>query len=129
MPEQPPLGHFAFEEQTRQLLEHVPPSPQLCFEIAQLRAAVHAVQLLVEKLVDQHDAKERKESFKNKLGAKGAHNTNDNNNRNDNNNSTNKTSQESSFNSLDLDNVNPESDLSGSDLDNPVVNKKRESRD
>ena len=119
LPERSPFGHLALEEQNRQLLEHVPPSPQLCFEIAQLRAAVHAVQLLVQKLVDQHDAKERKESFKNKLGAKGAHNTNDNNsnNRNNNKNSTNKTSQESSFNSLDLDNANPESDLSGSDLD------------
>ena len=120
LPELLPPKHFAFEEQTRQLLEHVPPSLQLFQEIAQLRAEVHAVRFLVQKLVAKDTAKE--ESFKNKLGAKGAHNTNknDNNNNknNNNNNSTNNIAcQESSFNSKDLDNDNPESDLSGSDLD------------
>ena len=52
------------------------------------------------------------------------HKPNNNNNNNNNNNktnnkdnSTNTASQESSFSSLDLDNDNPESTFSGSDLD------------
>ena len=116
LPEKPSPKHFAFEEQTKQLLEHVPPSPQLCHEIAQLRAEVRALQLLVQELVGKYDAKEEERSFKEELGAEGADNATQNNN-NNNDNSTNTASQESSFNSLDLANDNPESNLSGSDLD------------
>ena len=83
VPERPPPKHFAFEEQTRQLLTHVPPSPQLCHEIAQLRAEVHALQFLVHQLVTKDVAEER--SFKEELGAEGAYNTNQDNNNNNNN--------------------------------------------
>ena len=120
--EQLPPKHFAFEEQTRQFLEHVPPPPQFCHEIAQLRAEVRALQFLVHKLVAKHEEEEREKDFKEENGAEGAHNTNQNNNNNNNNNSTNDNnnnpaSQESIFSSLDLDNDNPESTFSGSDLD------------
>ena len=70
----PPPKHFALEEQTSQLLTQVPPSPQLCHEIAQLRAEVHALQFLVHQLVTKDVAEER--SFKEELGAEGAYNTN-----------------------------------------------------
>ena len=114
--------HFAFGEQTSKLTHHDPPSPQLCHVVTQLRAEVCNLQSVVRQLVELQNvaslkAKDNIELEENKVHNNNVHNKNNNNenNKNDHNNN----SRESSFNSLDLDNDNPESepDLENTSLD------------
>ena len=124
--ELPPPKHFAFEEQARQLPEHVPPPTQLMqLDLVQLRAEIAHLKEIVQELARQSFSKHKADDNNNNTNSNNnidnntTNNTNNNNNNNDKNNDTDNstTSRESSFSSLDLDNDNPESDLSGSDLD------------
>ena len=140
------LGHLALGEQTGQLLEHVPPSPQLeqldlvsawacSHELSQLRAEIATLQETVRQLAGQSFSKKMAENTNNNntnnIDNNNTNNTNNNNNNDDNNDNDNNTnkqesslqsldhskaSQESGLNSFDLDNENPESSF-GSDLE------------
>ena len=140
--ERPLLEHLALGEQTGQLPEHVPPSPQLeqldlvsawacSHELSQLRAEIATLQETVRHLAGQSFSKKKAENNNNNIDNNTANNNNNNNNdddNNDNDNNTNsqesslqsldhsKASQESGLNSFDLDNDNPESSF-GSDLE------------
>ena len=113
--ELPPLGQFAFEERTRHKLQQVPPPTQLSQELSQLRAAIATLQKTVRQLAGMSFSKQMAENNNNNNNNIDHNTTNNTNNNNDNDN--NKNGQESSLRSLDLDNENPESSLSGSDLD------------
>ena len=113
------LRQLAFEERTRQKLQHVPPPTQLCHQLSQLRAEIATLQKIVRQLAGQNFSKQMAENTTNNNNNID-HNTtknNTNNNNNNNDNDNNKNSQESSLRSLDLDNANPESSPSGSEQD------------
>ena len=117
-----PLRHFAFEESTRQQLQQqVPPPTQLWHVVFQLRAEIEALQKVVRQLAGLSFSKEIPHTLGAELEEDGAHNqtnnnTNNNNNDNNNDNDHNTNIQESGF-SLDLDDDNPESSVSGSEPD------------
>ena len=92
----PHLEHFALGEGARpKLSERIPPSPLLCHELSQLRAEIHDLRMVMQKLV----RKEQQDSFKAQLGAeKGANNNQNNNNNNNNNNDTDKNNKDTTNN-------------------------------
>ena len=115
-----PLRHFAFEESTRQQLQQlVPPPTQLLDVVSQLRAELCTLQNVVRQLAELQSVACSKtgDNIQAERGEEeGAHNNNNtNNNNNDNDHNTN--IQESGLGSLDLDDDNPESSLSGSEPD------------
>ena len=112
--------HLALEESTRQLQQQVPPPTQLWHVVSQLRAEIVNLQLVVRHLAELTFSKVpptlgaelgEEEVVHNKT------NNNNNNNNTNNDNDHNKNIQESGLGSLDLDDDNPESSLSGSEQD------------
>ena len=137
--ERPLLGHLALGEQTGQLPEHVPPSPQLeqldlvsawacSHEFSQLRAEIATLQETVRQLAGHSFSKKMAENNNhnnNNIDNNTANNNNNDNNNNNNNNSDNNNdndnntnSPESSLQSLDQSKESRESGLNNFDLDN-----------
>ena len=111
--EQPPLRHFVFEERTRHKLQHVPPPTQLSQELSQLRAEIASLQKTVRQLAEMSFSMQMADNNNNNNIDHNTTNNTNNKNDNNNDNDNNKNGQESSLRSLDLDNENPESSLSG----------------
>ena len=126
-----PLRHFAFEEGTRHKLqqEQVPPPTQLWEAVSQLRAEIMTLQKMVRKLAEltlgelpptlgaeladacaQHSDNNNNNTNDDNNNTNNTNNNLTNNNNNNNDNDNNKNSRESGWNSLDLDNDNPESE-------------------
>ena len=119
-----PLRQLAFEEGTRQKLQqHDPPPTQLRYVVSQLRAELCTLQHVVRQLAELQSVACSKTRDNIELEETSAHNqtnnnnSDNNNNNNNNNNDHNTNIQESSLGSLDLDDDNPESSLSGSEPD------------
>ena len=123
--------HFALEERTRQKLQqHDPPPTQLRHVVSQLRAELCILQHVVRQLAElqsvacsktrdniEETSAHNQNNNNNNNNTNNTNNTNNNNNNDNNDNDNNKNIQESGLGSVDLDDDNPESSLSGSEPD------------